>query len=302
MSPVDILNGRFINTADLHFRLDRPKCRIDEDWMGAQENVLRFILDKARELKCPLIINGDICDRSVSGVELVNWIMSIFQDYPDVVVYALPGNHDLPYHNMENIDRSAYGVLQKSGIFDITSNMFPFGTDTVESVAGNELIFIHRLIMEKDPGFKMGDMLTADELLDLYPDAKYIFTGDNHDGFVHTRGDRSVINPGSPIRQSASQKEYTPRIYVVDILKNTTEKIDVPDPEDMVVIDYLNQAKDRDIRIQEFVDKMKVDSDTDNSGIGYSFQDNLKIHYEKAAKAGIVISQKVKDLISEVAV
>lgn len=293
--------SKFINTADLHCTLNRPRCRVDDDWMLAQGNVLRFILGKAREYECPLVINGDIFDTSVSGVELVNWLLGIFLEYPDVLVYAIPGNHDLPYHNLENIDRSAYGVLQKSGLIKTDANMFPFGTDTVETVLGMETVFIHRLVMEKDPGFRMGNMITAGDLLSQYTDAKWIFTGDNHEGFAFVKDGRYVINPGSPMRLSADQKDYTPRIYFVDTDTELFEEIEVPDPVDMVVTDYLQKDKDRDQRIQEFVGKMKNTSPGQGiEGIGYSFEDNLKRHYVTAAKNGVDISDDVKDLISEV--
>ena len=53
-------------------------------------------LDKASELKVPLIVNGDTLDtKAIIRGECSNRLISILQDYPQVFVFFNTGNHDL---------------------------------------------------------------------------------------------------------------------------------------------------------------------------------------------------------------
>jgi len=264
--------------------------------MKTQLDALRFILQTARDKKCPLILNGDIFHRAVSSIDLVNLVLAVFLEYKDVKVIAIPGNHDLPYHTLENIDRSAYGILEKAGVLKPHPDAFPFGCDNAESVAGHELIVIHRLVLEKDPGFYMGsDCMSAHKVLETYPDAKWILTGDNHESFIVKSGGGTLLNPGSMLRQTAAQIDKVPCIYFVDTEKDTVEKIFVPDPPEMVVNDYLLEEKKRDGRIQAFVSQMKT-----GSGLGLSFEDNLELYYQNAIEDGVEIPKDVVMLVQEV--
>jgi len=289
---------KLIVTADWHLRTDRPRCRIDDNWLEAQRKVIQFCVAEASKRHASLLISGDLFDRAKSSIELVNFVLSELQ-WVDPEILAIPGNHDLLYHNLENIEKSAYGILQKSQVFceNIAGGkLFPFGTDTTEAAAGQSIISIHRLILPKDPGFNMGSgWNTADEILDMYPDAKWIFTGDYHENFVHEKDGRYLVNPGSLMRQSASQREYQPVIYFVDTETEEISVIPVPDPVDMVVSDYLLDEKERDERIQSFVSKVK-----NNSGIGLSFEENLEAEYLERAKIGDEVPQNVKDMVMEV--
>lgn len=96
---------------DIHFRHDRPRCRVEPDWTEvehAQVKRLRVVLKEHGDP--PLLIAGDLFHKWNSPPEVVNrWI----DHFPPC--YAVPGNHDLPYHNAADIKKSAYWTLVQAG-------------------------------------------------------------------------------------------------------------------------------------------------------------------------------------------
>jgi DNA repair exonuclease SbcCD nuclease subunit len=78
----------------------------------------------------PLLIAGDIFDRHDGPVSVVNLVLKqLFSKR--IVTYAIPGQHDLPYHNRSLVHASAYGTLMEA----LPENFF--------DVDGRTLSFIH---------------------------------------------------------------------------------------------------------------------------------------------------------------
>ena len=62
--------------------------------------VLKEALELARSRKVPLLISGDLNDtKAVMRSEWVTALIDLFQEYSDVEVYALTGNHDMDNKN-----------------------------------------------------------------------------------------------------------------------------------------------------------------------------------------------------------
>ena len=59
-----------ILAADLHIRADTPLCRTD-DYINAQWNKLNFIFDLCQKNDCPLLVAGDIGNKS----QWPNWLL-----------------------------------------------------------------------------------------------------------------------------------------------------------------------------------------------------------------------------------
>jgi DNA repair exonuclease SbcCD nuclease subunit len=64
-----------------------------------------------RENKCPGIFAGDLFDKWRAEPELITFAMRHFPDG----CYTIPGQHDLPYHSIKEVERSAYGTLMQAG-------------------------------------------------------------------------------------------------------------------------------------------------------------------------------------------
>ena len=113
--------------ADIHLSSKAPVWRSNEpDWFAAMLKPLKQLVQLQAELECPVLIAGDIFDRWNASPELINFAMKYL---PIVDTYAIPGQHDLPLHNYEDMEKSAYGVLKRAGtIDDFPTAAFPTRT------------------------------------------------------------------------------------------------------------------------------------------------------------------------------
>lgn len=282
---------KFIFTADWHLRGDLPRCRVDEDWIETQRHHIRSVADLSLEHKCPIVIAGDIFHRPRVAYEVT--AMAIQELKRAESVYIMAGNHDLPYHSYDNEKQSAYGIL-KEFFPDLTETSFSnriafkFGQEEGE---GRETVFTHQLTFESEEKRPFpGVGKTAAELLEEFPKATYIFTGDMHRAFVYESGGRFVVNAGSLNRQVADAKDYTPSVYLVERHTNSFERILVPDAYELVTDEYLTDAEERDDRMLAFVAKL-----TKSEGASLSFRDNLERKLRTPD-----LSEEVKTIINEI--
>ena len=94
--------------SDLHLSHRPPSARTD-NWYDAMDNYLGQLCDLCKDLPC--IIAGDLFDRWNSPAELINFVMHRLPGN----TFAIPGQHDLPFHSYKDIKKSAYWTLVESG-------------------------------------------------------------------------------------------------------------------------------------------------------------------------------------------
>lgn len=281
---------RMIITADWHIRNTRPRCRVDEDWIKTQQKALNQIAQICENKNAPLMVVGDIFNsNSDTSFECINMVQKL-ADYIGGI-YILAGNHDLLYHSSENIDKSAIGVLlQSENVFKIEDYSDEFSAPNFDEERNSmPYMFIHTLtIPSKDkPDFIQCE--TPESLLEKYPTAKWIFTGDYHKNFVYEKNGRYVINPGCLIRQVSDMKDYQCGVYLVDTGMEQIEFIPIIDNEELVNDEYIIRENEREERIESFVNKLK-----DVESVSLDFIDNV----EKALLVN-KIDEKLKDCVKE---
>lgn len=254
---------KLIITSDWHLRYDLPRCRKDPDWFESQTKILSFIADEANKREADICIVGDLFHEPREP----EYILRMFLDFVSEVkgiVYIRTGQHDLPYHNAKNIKRSSFGILDwcttkysSIGYLDEIGMSCHWG----EKPRGNKekgLYFLHQLTFENEKTIPPNvNAVTAMWLLNEYPDAKWIFIGDNHHSFVFEHKGRYVINPGCITRQHADFKDYQPKMFYVDTDFSYIEQIDIPDDVEVVDDAYLKKAHERDGRIGAFAEAVK---------------------------------------------
>ena len=280
---------KFIFTADWHIRPDRPICRIDEDWIETQEEQLYFITQQCAKYNCPLIIGGDIFHIPQVSDKLKNMVMDYILRQE---TYVIAGNHDLPYHSWKNVSESSFGVLFKSGVI---KDLLDFGAFAHfgNNMAGykDEIVFIHESIFASasdcPPNMKAK---TAEEILEEYPDAKWILCGDIHRSFHYKKRDRHVIMAGCLNRQAADYKDYTPVIWFIDTDNNIVEKIEVPDDANMLTDNHIKARDEKEERIVAFVELIR-----NSKEISLDFVENVK----KALLENIDVDQDIVDIVNK---
>ena len=286
---------RFILTADWHIRATMPRCRKDENWMETQRKILSQIRKISSDKKVPIIVVGDIfhsnTDTSFECIQIVQEIGEL---------YVLAGNHDLPYHNSENLNKSAIGVLLNSNdvhlIKDYFEKLHYEYNENYDYSAKNfdeednkfaEYVFKHTLTLpEKN---SMIESETPETLVKKFPKAKWIFTGDYHKAFDVKIDSCHVINPGCIIRQVSDFKNYQCGVYYIDTEKEEVEFIPIIDDKEMVDDSYITIQNEREERIDNFVSKLK-----ESKSLTLNFVENVE-----SAILENKINNKLKDMIYE---
>lgn len=101
---------RLIISADWHIRATRPRCRKDEDWIETQKKALLQLASISEQKNATVMVVGDIFhSNSDTSFECIQMVQKFSDDVSGM--YILAGNHDLPFHNSENLNKSAIGVL-----------------------------------------------------------------------------------------------------------------------------------------------------------------------------------------------
>jgi hypothetical protein len=102
--------------SDMHLSEKPPQFRSAEsDWFAVQRRMLdeiKRIQSKYSTVLCrlPIIFAGDLFDKWNSNANLINFALDILPE-----MYAIPGQHDLPYHSYKDIERSSFYTLVKAG-------------------------------------------------------------------------------------------------------------------------------------------------------------------------------------------
>lgn len=270
---------KLIITADWHLRTDKPRCRVDSDWIKTQKKAVQFVFRQAEKRKASICVVGDIFDKANDHFSILKYLLDWVFSF-NTNIYILGGNHDFIYRSMEYMDRSLFGSLFSIAVSERT-NILPMAKlgcsfhcgEINEALYDNQkIVFLHELTFsdnDKTPPINTGYYLASD-LLKAFPEAKWIFTGDNHHSFLYEKNNRYVINPGCLIRQAADFKDYQTVIYFVNTETGEIEKINVPDESSLVTDVYLEKIKERDERIFAFVSSIQ-----EKGKVSLSFRDNL---------------------------
>ncbi len=289
-----------ILTADWHIRPMSPVCRTD-DFEAAMWRKVDFILDLSSKYNIPILIAGDIGLKS----QWPNWLLEELIGRVrkrKIKIYAVPGQHDLPDHNLELWKASAIGVLHESEAITFLGtdkrkcvslseselyNIFPFpygveishpDYDEKEHVNESPMIAIaHTLVTERAPEKFLLDSgaQSAMSLLGKFNEYDLILTGDNHKGFVVEEDNRLLVNPGSLMRTAADQADYKPRVYLWYDKDNAVEPVYLPIEEGVVDRTHIDTQEMKDERIEAYIARMSEEVE-----IGLSFEGNLESYFK----------------------
>ena len=266
----------FLASADLHLRDDTPVCRTD-DYQATQHRKLGFLFDAARTMRVPVLIAGDIFDHWKPSHKLMANIIEMSEGLSIVVV---PGQHDLPNHSLDLLDKSGLAVLRASGWLVLNRGLhfttpqgiviagYAFGEDPPKSLKSDVLIW-HRMTWTYAIPYPGCTEPHANQLLKRYPNVHLIITGDNHRFFTATQGSSTLLNPGSMTRATADQGSHKPRFYAVND-NLTCTAILFPIEPDVISDVHLVREREHDAKLEAFVSRIAKDSE-----MSLSFEANM---------------------------
>jgi len=268
--------------SDIHLSETVPPARSAEpDWMEAQGRVLDQLNELIQKYNCPIICAGDLFHRHNPQPALINWTIDHLP-----VMHAVPGQHDLPHHNYDDIERSAYWTLVKTktiiditqaqwwrgvGLDDLLLYGFAWGFEpSVDKRVNDDRLKVavsHRFVWTEGKGYPGApDSHLGGPTANLYKDFDVAVFGDNHQGFS-LKGNPNIFNCGCLIRRKANERDYKPRVGLLwsDGIVQThyldlTDDVwaDQPDdePEMTEMLEdlgsFISELKDADVGIIDF--------------------------------------------------
>ena len=241
--------------SDLHLSHTAPRNRAEKgvDWYRVMDQSLDVVTNRATQLGVPLIIAGDIFHTWDNPAELVNFTIQRLSK-ARYKVYAIPGQHDLPNHNYEDVVKSSYWTLIESNVIEdmepgyaytytpetneannpVTVRLWPFpwgcaphhpekfDKDWDSESPNLHVAVIHRYVWgNQDTGYPGAPEDQNVRAYALDPFNVSVF-GDNHIGFssiyqLLTRGGYPgrLFNCGAFMRRNIDQKDYQIRYGLI---------------------------------------------------------------------------------------
>ena len=255
--------------SDIHLQAKPPAVRSAEpDWFEAMARPLQEVRNLQQAHASPVLIAGDVFDKWYAAPEVINFaIENLPRD-----CYTIPGQHDLPYHNYNDMRRTAYGTLVASGritdlgktpyqIGKVYVHPFPWGTDITpcdDTRSGIHLALIHKYIWKLDHGYtgapedaKVGAYRKQLEGYDVC-----VF-GDNHKGFMTNRRNQYILNCGGFMRRKIDEIKYQPHIGLL-YEDGTVQRHALDCSQDMFIDTdrALLSAESRAIDMHDFMDEL----------------------------------------------
>ena len=210
--------------SDIHLSLTPPVFRSNEpDWFAAMARPLNEIKALKEKHNCNVYCAGDIFHKWNAPPELINFAI---KNLPYMI--TIPGQHDLPYHKLEEIERSAYHTLvMTEAIYNISSQNthlskhgvymtgFPYGVKLKrnQSNAKEDQITVamkHEYTWKT--GFGYPGAPEENRVINM-PSNGYDFVvcGDNHQAFKSGK----TVNCGTLMVRNANEINYIPSVWLL---------------------------------------------------------------------------------------
>jgi DNA repair exonuclease SbcCD nuclease subunit len=283
--------------SDIHLRLDVPECRTD-NFLAAQSRKLSFISDLQQKHECPVLCGGDIYHHWKAVPQLLGMTCRELPRY----FITIPGQHDLPAHSIENIERAGIDVLCAAGKIimlapsteldiQIPCNSrnefmwvsgFPWGEPLAGTqYSGINVALIHYLVFQGQEPFPGAAQVggTGKAIIRQMPGFQLIVSGDNHQTFVERVGGTVLVNPGSMMRQTAAQADHKPCVFLWYADTNEVEQVFLPIENDVISREHIDVKTEKNERLEAYVKSLAT-----NITVSLSFEDNMKV---KIAASGV---------------
>ena len=217
--------------ADLHLTIKPPVWRsVESDWLQVQRRVLLEVSLLQHKYDCPVFCAGDIFDKWNSCPELINLAIEFLPDD----MYGIPGQHDLPLHQYDDIHRSAYLTLVKADKIQnilpdcrvVKDNMviqgFPFGygitpcsqkdKERLDIAVVHDYVWIPKYSYPDAPREKQLGVFTCTKKDERWKSYDVVVYGDNHKGFQIQFGKTTIFNCGTLMRRKSDEIDYKPQV------------------------------------------------------------------------------------------
>jgi DNA repair exonuclease SbcCD nuclease subunit len=219
-----------IACADIHLSHLPPIARAKEpSWYRAMARPLVEITKlQERYNNCPVLCAGDIFHHWKSPPELINFAMASINRW-----IAIPGQHDIPFHNPYNLEKSAFWTLVEAdrisvaGLKEqseeikystcITVDGFAWGVKVSEPYAPCNLniALVHKYVSVGSRTEYQGAPKEVRIHVNDYEGYTVVIFGDNHIAWDFKEGNTTFWNCGSLMRRNSDQINHKPRVGLI---------------------------------------------------------------------------------------
>jgi len=268
-----------ILTGDWHLRDTVPVCRTDDFWTAQWKNV-DFVSALQEKFDCPVINSGDLFDHWKPSP----WLLTHTMLHMPKKFFTIFGNHDLPQHNLDLMNKSGIYTLAEAGFLKILPGChwgqlpgkeFAWDVAPFVGIEGRSILVWHTMTYQNKTPYPGCTDPKARTLLNKYSDYDLILTGHNHKSFIETFEDSLMVNPGGITRQTADIDDFLyinkPSVYLWNAETNKAKRVFIPVEEDVISRDHIERVLQRTERIDSFVSKLKTDYQS-----SISFEENLR--------------------------
>ena len=288
--------------SDIHLSNNPPIARSNEpDWYAAQARILKQLKRVSDNERVPIICAGDIFDRYNPPPSLINFAI---ENLPKM--YAIPGQHDLPYHDYENLQKSAYKTLMMAGNITTSNEIgWPIGNLVLTGFPWNAKItppiktlkdklsvaVVHKYIWAVGinyPGAsKESNVSGFKKELARYNTAIF---GDNHKSFSSVIGQCFTYNCGCLIKRHQDDRDTSNGVGL--LMSNGSVKFHELDySEDVWIDDPEEKTTAISPELEEFVTEL-MDMQTSN----LDFRE-VVLNYILDNKVEAGVAKLIKELI-----
>jgi hypothetical protein len=213
---------KHILCADLHIRDTVPVCRAD-DFFYVQKNKFAFLVEWAITKKANIFCAGDIFHNWKVSPEVITPMIQYLIRLKEhgLNFYTVYGQHDIPYHNKDEVKKSALYLLATADLVTPLEEGNWYNQDTISPISS--IAIAHRFVypaphtMPYAIASAATDHQVAEWVDREYPDVRVIVCGDNHQGFrtYYPGSDIHVVVPG-PMTRQATDQILSPKFYIYD--------------------------------------------------------------------------------------
>ncbi len=302
---------------DIHLSHKPPIARSSEkDWYETQRRYLQEVRDMAFtgtgpcNGSVPVLCAGDIFDdgwrSNKCPPELINFALEYIDKW-----YCVPGQHDLPHHRLDDIQKSAYWTLVKAGKIihvDVERDTgptevggvrifgFPWGCpigppyfSVPASSFHMDIAIIHSYIWMAGKGHAQADKKHRTgnfaERLDKYDVAVF---GDNHIPFEKKLGNGvTIYNTGSFMRRKMDEITHKPSIGLLNSKGEVKRHYLDVSQDKFLDHEELKKLAIPNENMVEFLEKLRDLTDTT-----VSFENAIMRYMDE-----MEVSQEVKEII-----
>jgi hypothetical protein len=250
----------------------------EPDWFKSMKKPLDHLANLSSRYDVPILCAGNVFNHWFAEPALLSFALEYLP-----TMYAIPGKHDLPLHNIELIEKSGFWtlvladkiipVLSKEPL-SIENNIilhgFPYGSEIIPLDQEDKVKNKYHVALATNDVFSI-DM--ESQYKDDVKGYHSVVFGSDNKGFKTKVNDIPVINCGTLIRRRSNESEYIPQINLLcrsgNVLthrvstKNERLKKEEEDMEGVSrkstgdMMDVINGLKENQIRCLDFIESVE---------------------------------------------